>query len=880
MSNDTRSNDTGSEQPHSGQPGGADAAPDLAQLHLDRKLWLARLALMWERTWPALWPALGLGGVFVTLALFDVLPALPEWLHGLILAAFGAAIGFALWRGLGALRFPGVVPARRRIETASGLAHRPLALMKDDIAGGHNDPQSRALWALHRKRTLERIRALRIGMPTPGLARLDPWALRGALLVILAIGVVTAWGDGFNRIARALAPGVGGAGNGPAVVDIWITPPAYTGMAPIFLSAGKSDGSDRNLHLASGGTATAATRDDKPKPAIGGASASAAPVVIPEGSTVLAQLSGGWGTPHLGVGKGAIDFKPVADGTWKATGTIGLDAAADLLAVRQGVSRVASWPVRIKPDRPPTIRFADAPAQSARGALRITVDGEDDYGLAGAKLYIRRAPIDTDPDEDDAEEQAALEKFNAPQVIDLALPGGGATTIHETSYQDLTANPWAGMEVTMQVLARDGANQPGVTDPVTITLPERYFRNPVARALVLLRKRLMLDPEESRDDVADELTNLSTIPGAYNNDKVAFLAIQTAGNRLRDNPGLGVIDEVQKLLWDTALRLEDGQLSLAEKRMRDIQKKLMEALNKKDSAEIRKLMQELQQAMAEFLKEMMKGMKDMPQTAQQPFDPNTQTLTPQDLQRMLDRAQELAMTGNLDAARQMLSMLREMLENLKNGRFAQNQGRQGDQKAWNMMRELQDMMKRQQQLMDDTFRQSQEGMRNGQPQSGDTAKRQGELQRQLQDLLRRFGEMQGKVPKSLGDAELAMRDAEGKLNKNQPGQAVPPQGKALEEMQKGAGQMLQQLMQRYGQGRGPGQGRGGRRQAGRMPMTVDPLGRPVPNMGQSANDDVQIPDESDTQRAREILEELRRRAGELGRPPVEMDYIERLLRRF
>jgi hypothetical protein len=65
-----------------------------------------------------------------------------------------------------------------------------------------------------------------------------------------------------------------------------------------------------------------------------------------------------------------------------------------------------------------------------------------------------------------------------------------------------------------------------------------------------------------------------------------------------------------------------------------------------------------------------------------------------------------------------------------------------------------------------------------------------------------------------------------------------------------------------------------------MPMTHDPLGRPLPNAGTSASDDVEIPDESETQRAREILEELRRRAGELGRPPIEMDYIERLLRRF
>jgi hypothetical protein len=34
------------------------------------------------------------------------------------------------------------------------------------------------------------------------------------------------------------------------------------------------------------------------------------------------------------------------------------------------------------------------------------------------------------------------------------------------------------------------------------------------------------------------------------------------------------------------------------------------------------------------------------------------------------------------------------------------------------------------------------------------------------------------------------------------------------------------------------------------------------------------------QRAREILQELRRRAGEIDRPQFERDYIDRLLRRF
>jgi hypothetical protein len=60
----------------------------------------------------------------------------------------------------------------------------------------------------------------------------------------------------------------------------------------------------------------------------------------------------------------------------------------------------------------------------------------------------------------------------------------------------------------------------------------------------------------------------------------------------------------------------------------------------------------------------------------------------------------------------------------------------------------------------------------------------------------------------------------------------------------------------------------------------DPLGRPLPTQGLDDGDSVKVPDESDVQRARQILEELRRRLGERGRPPPELDYIERLIERF
>jgi hypothetical protein len=126
-----------------------------------------------------------------------------------------------------------------------------------------------------------------------------------------------------------------------------------------------------------------------------------------------------------------------------------------------------------------------------------------------------------------------------------------------------------------------------------------------------------------------------------------------------------------------------------------------------------------------------------------------------------------------------------------------------------------------------------------------------------------------------------MRDAEGALGRGQPGQAVGPQGEALDQLRQGAQSLMEQMQQQAGQGQG-GDPRGqprpdGQRQAN---PSRDPFGRPMPGATGVDTGDVTIPDEGSMQRAREIFDELRRRAADPTRPPVERDYIDRLMKRF
>ena len=103
-------------------------------------------------------------------------------------------------------------------------------------------------------------------------------------------------------------------------------------------------------------------------------------------------------------------------------------------------------------------------------------------------------------------------------------------------------------------------------------------------------------------------------------------------------------------------------------------------------------------------------------------------------------------------------------------------------------------------------------------------------------------------------------------------------GRALDALRKGAQGLAQSMQQQMGQGLGPG--RSGRLGQPRAQQETDPLGRPL--HGRDYGDDytVKVPGEIDVQRARRIIEELRRRFGDVLRPQEELDYIERLLKDY
>jgi hypothetical protein len=103
---------------------------------LSARVGLARAAVFWERCWPEFAAALGVLGVFVAAALFDLPAMVPGWVHASVLAVLAVLFALTVWQGIRAFRIPGESEGRRRIEAASGLEHRPLAALADKLASG------------------------------------------------------------------------------------------------------------------------------------------------------------------------------------------------------------------------------------------------------------------------------------------------------------------------------------------------------------------------------------------------------------------------------------------------------------------------------------------------------------------------------------------------------------------------------------------------------------------------------------------------------------------------------------------------------------------------------------------------------------------------
>lgn len=890
--------------------GATPAQPDRQTRRLHALLRGSRYVLFWERLWPALWPLLAVVMLFVAAALLGLFSALPPLLSGAARLGFIAAALAALWP-LARLRWPSQAEALARLDrSVDGPDARIASAFFDQQATGLDDPLSRALWRRQQDNVRRRLSALRLQPPRIAMADRDRYGLRAIPVLALALAVIIAGPDWREQLQPALRLHLPLPEANAQRLDGWIDPPRYTRRPPLMLDlTGPAD---------------------------------EAPLRVPVNSILVLQAAGG---ATLKVEPGA-GLAPVAD-----------DAGADRPAAPQsGLQRaryriIGHGPVTVRAggvsrrllietiaDAPPKIALKGRPEGGARGSLGLSYSATDDYGLASGVAEIRLPG------------PAGGRSLAEPPDIRLNLPANPADGAVVKTVAELASHPWAGAEVDLTLVVTDDAGQQGRSETVRITLPERTFADPLARALIEQRRALILTPDQ-RELVQTALDALLIAPELFTPKAGYYLGLRRGAGQLRTGADDEALRDVAAQLWELALVIEDGDLSDAERRLRQAQQALRDGIERgAGEEEMRRLSQELRQAMDRYMAEMSRQAQ---RRAQQPTDPNATNITQDDLQKLLDRIQELTREGRREEAARLLDRLRELMENLQmaapgqgqgkgQGQQGGDEGQQGEtaQRLGKALGDLDALMREQQALRDETFRQGQkadqapqddgEGAQGEGPQGegpqgegaqaqgpqgrgqgkdqgaqpgqrpGDSAgapsqggsaalrERQQALQRNLEalrDQLKRDG---ADTAKGFGEAGEDMKGAGEALQRDSHGEAVDAQGRALDQLRRSAQDLARQMAETDGKGRNAegqaGQdgdakqdgGKGGVR-SGSGPET-DPLGRPLrgADRGLGGMESGEAAEAAGA-RARRILDELRRRLGERQRERDELDYLERLL---
>jgi uncharacterized protein (TIGR02302 family) len=687
-------------------------------------------------------------------------------------------------------------------------------------------------------------------------------------VLLLASGIIISGPQAGRLLGQSFGFSLGPAG--PAtVLQAWIEPPAYTGLAPIFLSPDHRD------------------------------------VEVPDGSKLTVSLTGGYFTPHLAIAGHGEQFRVLGSASWQAVAVL---HNTGKLRISRFFRTVALWKLKILPNTPPAISWNPAPAQADKSLeTRLPWKVSQRWGVAALHAELRPAGHDTLPS----------------ITIPIPLPGtprsaGGA------AIADLEANPYAGVEMEARLAGRDVSGQAGASETKKFVLPARVFHDGLARAIADVRRRLALHPH-ARGEAADDIDALTGAPDQRARHAGIVVNLAAAAALLRDDGTDAALAEAQDRLWTAALALDGALPDEGEKALAQAREEMRRALDERaqgklNDTELARKMAELRRAVGQRLAEIAKRALQKGQL--KPVDPQVQKYGSPLLDHMMKQLEQALRDGRMEDAKQRLAELEQTLDKLKNARVLSpeeaRQAAQARRQAKQMSGAAQDLVQREGQLMDHVQarapltpkmppRPSMWGQDATPPPDPDQleANRDGQLQdkrvesamsRALDALKQGFAASGGKVPKNLDEASHDMQQAQEALQTGDDTAARAAEGKAVSDLQKGGQDMAKQMQKNTelaiapgGQGEkgeemgadedGPGDEPGGDQSAdGKR----DPLGRQVGGTGGRATDDgsVHVPTAVEEGRSRAIQEELRRRGADRERPPRELDYIDRLLKPF
>jgi len=601
---------------------------------LKRLIWplrLTRAGMVAERLTRSFWPLWSLVFAGIAAVAFGAVAALGPtgtWIAGGIGLAL---LAWTLVRGIATFRMPSRADAMDRLDRT--MPGRPITALRDTVAVGNSDPATQSVWDVHVARMAARAAEARVPEPDLRLSARDPYALRYVAATALAMALLFGTLGRVSEVGDAVGLGPGSASASGPSWEGWVEPPIYTGLPSLYLNDITAEGFE-----------------------------------TPQGSRISLRF---YGNPEDITVDSTIGPPPPGD-DGGATRTLIVEQSGALTVFAP--SGTQSWDISVLADAAPAVALEGELGGEPPGQMQLTFTASDDYGVSSGTATFR---LDTDA----ADRRFGLAVEPEPRealTLDLPMPfRGSRTDFTEVMVEDLSEHPLANLPVTLTLTVTDEAGQIGTVSYDIPRLPGRRFFDPLANAVVELRRDILWS-RENADRSADLLRALTARP-EDGLDEGVYLQLRAAIRRLEsgvDSVSAETRDQVAEILWNAALVLEEGDLDDALERLRQAQERLSEAMRQGASdEEIAELMQELREAMNDYMRQLAENAEPGDET-DQPDQGERTDMSMANLEEMLRQIEELMQEGRMAEAQEMLNALQQMLENME---ITQGEGGDGPQ---------------------------------------------------------------------------------------------------------------------------------------------------------------------------------------------------------
>ena len=378
-----------------------------------------------------------------------------------------------------------------------------------------------------------------------------------------------------------------------------------------------------------------------------------APVAVPAGSQLVVRATG---NVRLDVArKGGLEDAP-GRGARSRCRRAPRSAASSSRATAPrrcaaSAAAISTWTFTAIPDRAPTIALTKEPERQARGSLLLDYKLEDDYGVVDAQATFALK------DEPSDRRQAAASAVRRAGIRAGAAAGAHPQRRRRRPPRISPSIPGPAPRSTMTLVARDEAGNEGRSEPIEFDAAGAHLRQAAGARADRAAPHPRARRRRASRCVLTALDALTIAPEQFTPETASISACA------RSTCDLAQRQERRRAARRGGAAVGDGgaargrqRLARPSRRCAQAQEALRQALERGASdEEIKKLTDELRAALDKFLQALAEEMRKNPQQLARPLDPQyAHAAASRICKSMLDRLEQLARSGDKDAARQLL----------------------------------------------------------------------------------------------------------------------------------------------------------------------------------------------------------------------------------